>query len=163
MYQFLLILDWMNKHKVRVSCRAIIRDNDSLFLLKQKHIERNNEVNEFWSTVGGGLDPGESLVDNLKREIKEELGVINVDVGRLLYVQQFKGYGCEHLEFFFEVLNSEDFKNIDLNATTHGLDEIETYGFVDPNKEFCLPKFLSKVINEMNDKKTVFPRFINYL
>jgi hypothetical protein len=33
--------------------------------------------------------------------------------------------------------------NIDLTQTSHGVEEIAEFGFIDTSKEFVLPKFLS--------------------
>lgn len=40
---------------------------------------------EVWGIPGGGVNDGETLIDTLKRELDEELGVI-IDVGELLCV-----------------------------------------------------------------------------
>ncbi|MCA1993959.1 MAG: NUDIX domain-containing protein [Coleofasciculus sp. S288] len=39
-----------------------------------------------WDLPGGGLQPGEPILQALKREIREETGLINVRVGRFLTV-----------------------------------------------------------------------------
>ena len=126
----------------RVTVRAIIHKNGTLFALKQiKH----GKVNEFWSTPGGGLDPMESLKDGLTRELVEETGVKPV-VGSLLFVQQYKESETEEqLEFFYHVTNANDYENIDLTATTHGEIEISEYGFINPKTDLILPRFLGTV------------------
>ena len=71
----------------------------------------------------------------------EETGIKPV-VGNLLYIQQFTHGDKEYLEFFFHVTNSEDYLDIDLTKTTHGMEEIEEIGFVDPATTHILPEFL---------------------
>ena len=59
----------------RKGVNAIIIDKNNKFLIIQKHIYRHNE----WNFPGGGREKGETLEQNLFREIKEELGVDRVD------------------------------------------------------------------------------------
>ena len=53
----------------REGVNAIIIDRDNKFLLVQKKIYKENE----WNFPGGGREEGETLEQNLFRELKEEL------------------------------------------------------------------------------------------
>lgn len=55
----------------RKGVNAIIFDDQDRLLIIQKHIYKPNE----WNFPGGGREEGETLEENLFREIKEELGV----------------------------------------------------------------------------------------
>ena len=100
--------------------RQVIWHNNKLLAVRHKH---GDETSPYYAKPGGGLDPFESLVDGVKREILEETG-IEAKVGKQLYIQQFsserEGYD-EELEFFFHIENPEYFLSIDLSQTTHGL------------------------------------------
>ena len=104
----------------------------------KEHLRRDNS---YWCLPGGGLDEVEALVAGATREMLEETGITPV-VGNLLYVQQFTHDKKDYLEFFFHITNSEDYLHIDLSKTTHGLEEIEEIGFVDPASTHILPEFL---------------------
>ncbi len=126
--------------KRRVAVRAIVVKDGKVLCAKLKPY-RGAIPGDFWCTIGGGIDPGEGLVDALKREVFEETGV-QAQVGPLLYIQQFAHDDTEHLEFFFLVTNTEDFEAIDVANTTHGATEIKTIDFIDCSKEVVLPAFL---------------------
>lgn len=127
----------------RIAVRAIIVNADKLLLVKLKPY--NGVVHDFYCTVGGGLDDGEPLIEGLRREILEETGV-SAQVGRLLFIQQFTDkQGEDHLEFFFEVINGADFAVIDLEKTTHGVDEIDEIGFYDHTSVKVLPVFIGGI------------------
>ena len=91
---------------------------------------------------GGGLDPEESLIDGVKREMLEETG-IEAQVGNLLYIQQLVYKKLEYLEFFFHIANAQDYLDIDLSKSTHGETEIAEIGLIDPAAEKVLPEFLT--------------------
>jgi ADP-ribose pyrophosphatase YjhB (NUDIX family) len=58
---------------------AIILDGDRVLL-----VERGNEpLKGVWSIPGGALETGESLLDGVRREAREELG-LEVEVGELV-------------------------------------------------------------------------------
>ncbi len=85
-----------NQIRIRV-CGICWRDNK---LLMVKH--RLSSSTSFWSPPGGGLTFAESLQDCLKREFKEETGI-------LVEPKEFQ-FGCEFIqnplhavELFFEV------------------------------------------------------------
>ena len=131
--------------KRRIGVRGIIYKNGKI--LAVRHKDQNGNPKDFWAIPGGGLDPGESLEDGLRREMEEELG-IKAEVGRLLFVQQFRSprHDCdEELEFFFLLENAEDLTNLDYSGTTHGLSELAACKFIDPLKETIKPAFLSEI------------------
>ncbi len=126
----------------RVAVRGLIHKNGKLFAQKL-----HNTSGDWWCTPGGGIDPMESLHDALVREMIEETGV-KPQIGRLVLIQQFATHGtathgeAEQLEFFFLIENADDYEAIDLENTSHGVQEIAEFGFVDPKTENILPKIL---------------------
>ena len=48
---------------------AVIQKQDRFLVVKQRDTQR-------WSLVGGGVEPGEKPEEALRREVKEELGIV---------------------------------------------------------------------------------------
>lgn len=69
---------------IRVSVRALIIEDESVLL-----IEFDDENGLHYNLPGGGVDPGESIVEALKREAQEEASV-NVEVGSLAFVIEYE-------------------------------------------------------------------------
>lgn len=86
-----------NKVRVRV-CGICIQENKILLV---NHRGLNNSDN-FWSPPGGGLQFGESLIQTLQREFKEETGLA-VETGNFLFVNEHIGLPLHAIELFFEV------------------------------------------------------------
>lgn len=135
----------MQNARRRVGVRGIIVHEGRL--LCACHWRDDGSRADYWAIPGGGLDPGESLEDGVRRELVEETGIEPV-VGRLLFVQQFRSSredADEELEFFYLIENPEAFLNIDLSKTTHGTEEIAEMTFIDPRRTVVLPAFLQEV------------------
>ena len=134
----------------RVNVRGIIvSDQGKIFC--QQLTANNGKGRNFWCTPGGGLEMGESLLDGLRREMIEETGV-EPEIGKLLFIQQFAESGeqsahgpNEQLEFFFLITNWQDYQQIDLEQTSHGVEEVADCGFVDPKTTRILPSYLTEV------------------
>ena len=132
--------------KRRIGVRAIIYKDGKILAVKHKSKD-TGAPKDWWAIPGGGLDPGESLEDGLRREIHEELGIA-VTPGRLLFIQQFQSTRAdcdEELEFFFLVESADDFASIDLLSTSHGISELAVCEFIDPTKESVKPAFIGEV------------------
>ena len=125
--------------------RAIVRKGNELLLVQHKNPA--GESTSAWALPGGGVEDGEMIIDALQREMIEETGIAP-QIGDLRFIHQFKRNGIyEGPEFFFEVINSEDYDTIDLSRTTHGLHEIARIGFFEPqNLDGLLPEFLKDKI-----------------
>lgn len=131
--------------KRRVNVRGIIFKDNKVLAQQLTPDHEGNERN-YWCTPGGGLDDFESLHEGLTREMIEETGV-SPKIGKLLFIQQFSDEryhdgNVEQLELFFHIENAEDYENINLENTSHGLLEIKKVEFIDPKAHNLLPAFL---------------------
>lgn len=68
----------------RLSVRALILDEDRLLLVNAYP----HGVSDLWCAPGGGVEPGQSLPDNLIREVQEETG-LGIAVGDPCLVNEF--------------------------------------------------------------------------
>ncbi len=127
---------WFKKLVIR--CRAIIIHEGRLLVVKHPH------DTSFAVLPGGHLEWGEDVKEGLRRELTEELG-ISPEIGRLLYVNNFiQGKRKQSVEFFFEVLNSNEFKDVKCNDKTPK-DEICEMFWVEPSNSInILPKTLGE-------------------
>lgn len=77
---------------------AVIRDGDRyLVCLRPAHKRHAGH----WEFPGGKLEPGEAILEAARRELKEELGLEVLSLGKLLYSS--RDPGSSFLIDFFEV------------------------------------------------------------
>lgn len=117
---------------LQVGVKVLLKNKQGKYLLLKRSLVKYPEINGRWDIVGGRIDAGTPLLDNLKREVKEETGLtLNSDptliaaqdilpgskkhVVRLTYVADIKGKpkldAVEHEEYKWFSL--EEIKELD--------------------------------------------------
>jgi ADP-ribose pyrophosphatase YjhB (NUDIX family) len=97
----------------KIRCRAIILHEGKLLVVKHR------PESSHYALPGGHMEQGEDVIECVKREIVEELGVEPV-IGRLAYVHTFVDKDTlQSVEFFFEVKNAGAFVDIEGLSRTH--------------------------------------------
>lgn len=117
--------------ELQVGVKALLKNREGKYLLVRRSSEKYPEVGAKWDIVGGRIDPGSPLLENLKREIKEEVNLDLLEeptlvtaqdilrapgkhVVRLTYVGTIEGESNlddDHTEFRWVTL--EELQNID--------------------------------------------------
>lgn len=73
--------------ELQVGVKALLQNNEGKYLLLRRAPDKYPEAGATWDIVGGRIDPGSTLLENLKREIKEETGLELHDEPRLVAAQ----------------------------------------------------------------------------
>lgn len=92
-----IINQYGNQLRIRV-CGICIKE-DKILLINHSGM---NEVDEFWSAPGGGLQFGETIEECLKREFLEETTTI-ISAGKFLKINEFIKIPLHAIELFYEV------------------------------------------------------------
>lgn len=88
----------MARFKPRIAARALILHQDRLLLVNAYPGARLG----LWCAPGGGCEAGQSLPDNLAREVREETG-LSISVGPPVLVNEFHDpdTGFHQIDLFF--------------------------------------------------------------
>ena len=63
----------------RISSRGIIIEDDCVYLMFRRRIKEDGSKKEYYVIPGGGINEGETLEENIRREMREEFSVeINI-------------------------------------------------------------------------------------
>ena len=65
----------------QVTVKAVIQNEQGKFLIVRE--------GERWQAVGGRLEKGEKLREGLCREAEEETGITDLDIGKVIYVDEW--------------------------------------------------------------------------
>lgn len=64
----------------------VLDPNDRVLLINAKDPAGPSE-RDWWEIPGGGVDPGETTQDAVRRELWEEAGIANAEIGPCIWVQ----------------------------------------------------------------------------
>lgn len=71
----------------RQAARAIVLDPDDRLLLISANDPFRRSTPGWWEVPGGGIDPGERTEDAVRRELWEEAGIRDADIGPCIWTQ----------------------------------------------------------------------------
>lgn len=71
---------------MRPAARALVLDPDERVLLVR--FVNPDTGQEFWTTPGGGIKPGESPEDAIRRELREETGLEDPEIGPAIWTRR---------------------------------------------------------------------------
>ena len=61
--------------ELQVGVKILLQNKDGKYLLLHRSKEKYPDASGRWDIVGGRINPGQVLIDNLKREVQEETGL----------------------------------------------------------------------------------------
>ncbi|MBI2579622.1 MAG: NUDIX domain-containing protein [Candidatus Aenigmarchaeota archaeon] len=62
--------------ELQVGVKILVKNDGGKYLLLKRSAEKYPEVGERWDIVGGRIDAGIPLIENLRREVMEETGLV---------------------------------------------------------------------------------------
>lgn len=73
--------------QLQVGVKILLKNHEGKYLLVRRNPKKYPEVGAKWDIVGGRIEIGKLLLDNLRREIKEEVGLEYQGEPRLISAQ----------------------------------------------------------------------------
>lgn len=72
---------------LEVGVKVLLKNEEGKYLLVRRNPKKYPEAPASWDIVGGRIEAGISLIENLRREVKEEVDLDLVDIPKLVYSQ----------------------------------------------------------------------------
>lgn len=76
-----------NTITLQVGVKVLLKNKENKYLLLRRSLEKYPDIKGRWDIVGGRIDAGTPLLDNLHREIEEETGLRMTEFPRLIAAQ----------------------------------------------------------------------------
>jgi len=73
--------------ELQVGVKVLLKNKEGRYLLLRRSAKKYPEVGEQWDMVGGRINPGTTLMENLAREVREEAGLSLASNPRLIAAQ----------------------------------------------------------------------------
>jgi ADP-ribose pyrophosphatase YjhB (NUDIX family) len=72
---------------LQVGVKILLKNKEGRYLLVHRSLEKYPDVTGRWDIIGGRINPGTSLLDNLQREVKEETNLEIIGTPTLIAAQ----------------------------------------------------------------------------
>lgn len=72
---------------LQVGVKVLLKNTEGKYLLVRRSSEKYPEVGAKWDIVGGRIEPGVPLLENLKREVREEISLDLIAEPKLVTAQ----------------------------------------------------------------------------
>lgn len=95
---------------LQVGVKILLKNSEGKYLFLRRSLKKYPEVQGRWDIVGGRINPGTPLLDNLKREIKEETGLSLLNTPHLIAAQDILRNSDRHvvrLTYLGEIADGE--------------------------------------------------------
>lgn len=86
-----------NNITLQVGVKALLKNKEGKYLLIRRSLIKYPEIKGRWDIVGGRIDPGTILLENLRREIKEETNLELVNTPQLIAAQDIIPKSDKHV------------------------------------------------------------------
>src|SRR5215218_3729787 len=73
---------------VRPTARVVLLDRNDRILLMKGRLPGGAERTGAWFTVSGGVETGETFLEAAAREIREETGIVDFQLGPVIWVRE---------------------------------------------------------------------------
>ena len=83
--------------ELQVGVKVLLKNPEGKYLLVLRNPQKYTEVPSNWDLVGGRITPGAKLLDNLKREVKEEVNLDLADEPQLVGAQDILRIPGRHI------------------------------------------------------------------
>jgi len=87
----------VEEFQLQVGVKVLLKNSQEKFLLLHRSPVKYPEVKEPWDIVGGRIQPGMSLLENLAREVLEETGLVMMAEPKLLTAQDILRIPGKHV------------------------------------------------------------------
>ena len=82
---------------LQVGVKILLQNSEGKYLLLRRSREKYPEIDKKWDITGGRIIPGTTLMENLKREIKEETTLDLIGEPKLIHAQDILHKGDCHV------------------------------------------------------------------
>lgn len=82
---------------LQVGVKILLKNKEGKFLLLRRSLEKYPEITGRWDIVGGRIEAGKPLIENLKREVKEETGLNLIGDPKLIVAQDILKVPGKHI------------------------------------------------------------------
>ncbi|MCC2631027.1 MAG: GDP-mannose mannosyl hydrolase [Candidatus Paceibacter sp.] len=82
---------------LQVGVKALLRNKDGKYLLLKRNMEKYKAARGSWDLVGGRINPGTPLFENLKREVQEETQLAITSEPKLIFAQDILHIAGKHV------------------------------------------------------------------
>lgn len=82
---------------LQVGVKVLLKNKQGKYLLLKRSAKKYPEVNNLWDIAGGRIEPGTPLLENLRREVAEETGLILTSGPQLIAAQDILKNPKKHI------------------------------------------------------------------
>jgi ADP-ribose pyrophosphatase YjhB (NUDIX family) len=104
---------------LQVGVKVLLKNKDGLYLLMRSNPKKYPEKGARWDIVGGRINAGSTLMENLKREVKEESNLDLAEEPVLMAAQDILRVPGRHVVRLTYIGNIEGEPKIDEESTEY--------------------------------------------